>query len=161
MLRTTHTFSYIGLSMSRFMMNWRNFLLLSLPMAYARRITISRLYTSMFQFGRYGNSRNEPCVSSSRAILLLYIERILRNTSADGTKSMSAISSTVIHTSLSGMVMMPPSVILMMPRSKTSFGIIEMFAVAIVVVILWFLFLQVLFLLFCAPSVCPSPVRYG
>lgn len=41
------------------------------------------------------------------------------------TKSISAISSTVIHTSLSGMVIIPPSVILMIPRSKTSLGIIE------------------------------------
>lgn len=47
----------------------------------------------------------------------------MRNTVADEAKSMSAISSTVIHTSLSGMVIIPPSVILMMPRSKTSLGI--------------------------------------
>ena len=46
-----HTFAYIGLPISRFIMNWRNLWLWSLLMAYARRITISRLYTSMFQFG--------------------------------------------------------------------------------------------------------------
>lgn len=46
----------------------------------------------------------------------------MRNTVADEAKSMSAISSTVIHTSLSGIVTIPPSVILMMPRSKTSFA---------------------------------------
>ena len=38
-----------------------------------------------------------------RARYLYYIERIMRNTVADETKSISAISSTVIHTSLSGM----------------------------------------------------------
>ena len=63
-----------------------------------------------------------------------YIERIIRNTVADETKSMSAISSTIIQTSSVGMVTMPPSVILMMPRSKTSLGIIEMLVVAIIIV---------------------------
>ena len=49
-----HTFAYIGLPIRRFIMNWRNLRLLTLSMVYARRITISRLYTSMFQFGRKG-----------------------------------------------------------------------------------------------------------
>ena len=40
--------SYIGIPISRFIMNLR---LLSLLMVYARRIMISKLYTSMFQFG--------------------------------------------------------------------------------------------------------------
>mgnify|MGYP006988900206 CR=1 FL=1 len=47
---------------------------------------------------------------------IIYIERIVRNTVADETKSMSAISSTVIQTSLSGMEIMPPSVILCVLR---------------------------------------------